>query len=247
MTGLALGAGVATAAKVLATQMNAAASSDAAPAAKAKEPSEESEVHFIEHGPAEGRQVALTFDDGPNPDVTDRILDELKQRGLRASFFMIGQNVVARPELARRVKAEGHEIANHSFTHPKLSTMPDSQVDEEIQKTQDTFGEILGHQAIWFRPPYGAFRKNQAWIPQGKGLGIVYWDVDTSDWAQPGEDKIVEAILGRSKPGSIVLCHDAHRQTADCLGRVLDGLLERDFKLSTLSELLVPGTPSPKA
>ena len=235
MTGYVLGGAVGTAAQILTGR--AAQVAGKSPAVTPKTASEET-VLFIEHGPAEGNRIALTFDDGPTPGVTDRILDELKQRRISATFFMIGNCVAAAPDLARRVLAEGHEIGNHSFTHPKLNTLPDAEVDAELQKTQEIFTRELNYQSKWFRPPYGAFRKNQSSIPYGKGLGVVLWSFDSRDWAQPGEDKIIDTITSQTQPGSIVICHDRHEQTANCIGRILDGLLERGFIFVTLSALV---------
>jgi peptidoglycan/xylan/chitin deacetylase (PgdA/CDA1 family) len=162
----------------------------------------------------------------------------LKRRKLHGTFFMIGRRIAAAPDLARRVLAEGHEVGNHTFTHPNLTTLPDSQVDEEIQKTQDILGEMLNYRAAWFRPPYGALRQNQADMPAKRGMGVALWSVDSGDWAQPGEAEIVGTVLAETKPGSIVICHDLYKQTADSVGPILDGLLERGFALETLSALL---------
>jgi len=194
--------------------------------------------HFIRSGPSEGNRIALTFDDGPAPGVTNVILDELRKRNIRSTFFMIGKRIVAAPELARRVLAEGHEVCNHTFNHVKLNRLPDQQVEWEIQKTQDTIGELLNHRSAWLRPPYGEFRKNQLGIPQSRDIGVVFWNVDPCDWSLPGEEKIASTILTHTKPGSIILCHDLRKQTASCIGQILDDLLERNFEFTSISELL---------
>lgn len=229
VTGLAVGSGIASAAQALAGAAGATAVPPVTPAP------ETTNLHFIGSGDGSGNRIAITFDDGPTPGVTDIVLDELKKRNIRSTFFMIGKRIVAAPELARRVLAEGHEVCNHTFNHLKLNTLPDQQVDWEIQKTQDTIGEVLNQHPTWLRPPYGAFRKNQIGIPQSKDLGVVFWNVDPRDWSQPGEATIVERILTQTKPGSIILCHDLHKQTAHCIGQILDGLLERDFKFTNIS------------
>jgi peptidoglycan/xylan/chitin deacetylase (PgdA/CDA1 family) len=238
VTGLALGAGVASAAQALAGKLASG------PVMTSVPPPVEKPVDFIRSGPGDGNRIAITFDDGPTPGVTEAVLDELGKRGLLATFFMIGQRVVAAPELARRVAAEGHEIGNHTFNHPKLNTLSDHQVGEEIQKTQAVLGEAAQSQPVWLRPPYGAFRKNQAALARGKNLGVVLWSVDSRDWSQPGADRIVETVLSETKPGSIILCHDLHRQTAESLPRILDGLLARGFNFVTLSSFL--GEPGRK-
>jgi peptidoglycan/xylan/chitin deacetylase (PgdA/CDA1 family) len=193
----------------------------------------------INGGPVQGNRIALTFDDGPNAGVTDRILDELKQRKLHATFFMIGQRVAAEPDLARRVLAEGHEIGNHTYTHPKFSEISDEEAAAEIDKMQYLVHEVLNnYDPAWFRPPYGIFRQNHFSLLERHGLRSVLGNVNTADWSQPGEDKIIGKILAETKAGSIIICHDLFAQTANCIGPVLDGLAERGFQPVTLSALL---------
>ncbi len=240
--GLVLGSGAVVAANMSLHKM-AAVSGEAdepqKPAIMARqEVPQAAKIEFIKSGPAVGNQIALTFDDGPTPGVTERILDELKQRQLRATFFMIGQKIAAAPDLARRVLAEGHEIGNHTFTHPKLTDLPPAQVEAEIQKSVETMRDLLGYRATWFRAPYDALRQNQASLVVQKGFGVVEWSVNPSDWAQPGEEKMISTILTETQAGSIIVCHDMHDQTANAVGRILDGLVERKFHLVTLSSLL---------
>jgi peptidoglycan/xylan/chitin deacetylase (PgdA/CDA1 family) len=240
--GMVLGGGVATAAHKILDKMAAVsgAMENPSPTSVAAKPetAKESKIEFITSGPVDGKRIALTFDDGPTPGVTDRILDELKQRNLRATFFMIGERIAAAPDLARRVLAEGHEVGNHTYTHPNLTKLPDAEVEAEIQKTQDVIREALDHRPAWFRPPYGALRQDQAGMVTTRGMGIVICNVDSRDWARPGEAEIIRKVLAETTAGSIILCHDMHQQTADGAGRILDGLLERGFSLETLSALL---------
>lgn len=230
----ALGAGLTVAAKVLGATI---ATKLPAPTAT-KAPVETPVPSFLESGPLEGNRIALTFDDGPTPGITEPILDQLKERGLVASFFMIGRHAAAAPDLVRRVYAEGHAVGNHSYTHPKLAEMPDAQAESELARTQDTLAEIIGQRPTAFRPPFGSFRKNQAVIAQKLGLRVVLGNVDSRDWKQPGEDKIIDTILTQTKAGSIIVCHELHRQTIDCLGRVLDQLLERQFRFVPITAFL---------
>jgi peptidoglycan/xylan/chitin deacetylase (PgdA/CDA1 family) len=193
---------------------------------------------IIECGPSTRPHIALTFDDGPNPGVTDRILDELQKRGAKATFFMIGERIAASPELARRVVAEGHDVANHTYTHPKLTEVPPARVEEELQKTQDIIHDVLGVQATWFRPPYLTFRRDLAPHVQRRGLRVVTGNVDPADWSQPGEEKIIEVITQKATPGSIVICHDMYAQTANAIGTILDRLLAAGLTPVTLSTLM---------
>jgi peptidoglycan/xylan/chitin deacetylase (PgdA/CDA1 family) len=239
---MVLGGGVATAARTLLGKMAAASTAMGAPATVPKEETaqgaESARIDFIKSGPPDGKRIALTFDDGPTPGVTDLILDELAKRKLHATFFMLGQHITAAPDLARRVLAEGHEIGNHTFTHANLTKLADPQAEAEIQKAQEIMGELLNYRAAWFRPPYGALRQTQAGMLARRGMGIVLWSVDTADWSQPGEDKIIGTALAQTTPGSIILCHDSHQQTANAVGPILAGLLERGLAFATLSELM---------
>ena len=191
----------------------------------------ESEVNpaFINSGPGFGNKLALTFDDGPTPGVTERVLEELKKRNMHATFFLIGAKVDARPDLARRLVEEGHDVANHSYTHPRLAGMGDAAVDQQIGRTQEAITRATGVTPVWFRPPYGAFRREQGPLASKYGLGVAYWSVDPKDWAQPGSSAITQRVLSASQPGSIILLHDLHAQTADAVPAIFDGLKERAF------------------
>jgi peptidoglycan/xylan/chitin deacetylase (PgdA/CDA1 family) len=222
----ALGAGMAAAAWILGGKAAARLEPSAAAAMQTETPA----LPFLESGPPVGNRIALTFEDGPTPGITEPILDRLKDRRLAATFFMIGRQAAAAPELARRVLADGHVVGNHSYTHPKLTELPDAQAESELARTQDILAEILNHRPAVFRPPYGSFRKNQSPLARKLGLRVVLWSVDSCDWNQPGEGQIIDTILTQTKAGSIILCHDLHHQTADSLGCVLDQLLERQFE-----------------
>ena len=184
---------------------------------------------FINSGPGFGNRVALTFDDGPSPGVTERVLTELSKRNLYATFFLIGAKVDASPQLARRIVDEGHDVANHSYTHPRLAGMSDSAVEQQLSRTQESISRATGVTPVWFRPPYGAFRREQGSIASRRGLGVAYWSVDPKDWSQPGSSAIAQRVLSASQAGSIILLHDLHPQTADAVPAIFDGLIERSF------------------
>ncbi|NJK92917.1 MAG: polysaccharide deacetylase family protein [Blastochloris sp.] len=194
--------------------------------------------HFVWRGPGLGRRIAMTFDDGPSPGITEIVLAELAKRNLTATFFMIGSKVERYPALAKAVADAGHEIGNHSFTHPTLSSLSEDRVDQELERTQHAIAQATGQTPVWFRPPYGAFRNNQGHIPQSKNLGVAYWSVDPRDWAKPGVSAIVSRINSGTNPGSIILLHDLHRQTADATGAVLDQLMEASYTFTSLTGFL---------
>ena len=244
--GLVLNSGAATAAHRLLAKMSAASGTppNLQTSAKPRQtipPAETvtcDEFGHIQTGPAQENRVALTFDDGPNPGVTDRILDEFKLRSVHATFFMIGERIARNPELARRVLAEGHDVANHTYTHPKLPELTDEQADAEIQKTKDIMEQMMNHHANYFRPPYGVLRADQFDLLKRHRLKSVLGDVSPRDWSEPGEEQIIERVLTGAKAGSIIICHDLAAQTANSIGPILDGLLARNLMPVTLSSFL---------
>jgi peptidoglycan/xylan/chitin deacetylase (PgdA/CDA1 family) len=232
LPGMVASTGMATAVEALIRRIAQAAPPPVEPAGKPGEA-----VPFFEHGAGEKNQIALTFDDGPVPGVTEIILEELRKREVRATFFMIGEKAAAAPDLARRVLDEGHEIGNHTFSHSKLSELPDKAAEEEIEKTENLFSELFGYKAAWFRPPYGALRQNQAALATNRKLGVALWSIDSEDWRRPGESQIAKNVLTKTKAGSIILCHELS-QTAGCLEKIFDGLEKGQFRPVTISSLL---------
>jgi peptidoglycan-N-acetylglucosamine deacetylase len=190
--------------------------------------------------------IAMTFDDGPSADNTPRLLEMLKQRNIKATFFLIGQNAAANPDLVRRILAEGHEIGNHSWTHPQLSKLSDDRVTAEITKTQDAIKDASGFTPTLLRPPYGAITPRQReWIANQFGLTIILWSVDPFDWKRPGASVITQRILSQVRPGAIVLSHDIHKQTVDAMPATLDGLIAKGYKFVTVSQLIAMNKPKP--
>jgi len=198
--------------------------------------------------------IAMTFDDGPSPETTPRLLDILKQRNIKATFFMIGQNAERNPTIVKRILAEGHEIGNHSWTHPQLSKLSDDRVTDEINKTQNAIKDASGYTPVILRPPYGAITARQKeWIEKQFGLSVIIWSVDPFDWKRPGVSVIEQRILAGARPGAIVLSHDIHKQTVDAMPATLDALAAKGFKFVTVSQLIAMNkpksspTPSPQS
>lgn len=193
----------------------------------------------VNDGPGFGRRLALTFDDGPDPRNTPRVLKALRERNVTATFFMIGRNVNAHPDLAAQVLAEGHEVANHSYTHPKLSRYSNSRVISELERCQQAIHTATGVTPVWFRPPYGAWAtKRQGPLAVKESLGVAMWSVDTNDWRDRNARIVTKRAVGNAKPGSIILMHDIHRSTADAVPAILDGLLDRGYEMTTMSGFL---------
>lgn len=196
----------------------------------------------------DGQYIAMTFDDGPSAENTPRLLDMLKERGIKATFFLIGQNAAEHPEIVKRILAEGHEIGNHSWTHPQLSKLSDDRVTDEIVKTQDAIHDASGYTPTLLRPPYGAVTLRQReWIESHFGLNVILWSVDPFDWKRPGASVIEQRILSGAEPGAIVLSHDIHKQTVDAMPATLDALIQKGYKFVTVSQLIAMNHPKPAA
>ncbi len=194
----------------------------------------------------DGPFIAMTFDDGPSEKLTPELLDLLAQRHIHATFFVIGKNVAEHPEILQRAVREGHEIANHSWSHPAFGKMSDARVRTELQKTDDAIRSAIGGRPVLMRPPYGSISARQKkWINEEFGYRTILWDVDPLDWKRPGPAVVTSRILKETRPGSIVLSHDIHPGTIKAMPETLDKLQAKGFKFVTVSELLAMGKPMP--
>ncbi len=164
----------------------------------------------------------------------------LKERGIKATFFLVGKNAAAYPDIVKRIVDEGHEVANHTWTHNQLSRMKDTKVFDELQKTHDAIVKACGVAPILYRPPYGAIRISQRkTIHDHFQYPTILWDVDPNDWQPPRTvAKVHDRLLAQTKPGSIILCHDIHQPTVDAMPSTLDELLARGFKFATVTQLI---------
>lgn len=194
----------------------------------------------------DGPYIAMTFDDGPSAKLTPKLLDLLAAHHIKATFFLIGQNVAENPEIVAREAREGHEIANHSWSHPNLAKMSDDGVRGQLHKTEDAIRSAAGHVPTLLRPPYGSITPRQKkWINQEFGYKIVLWDVDPLDWRRPGPNVVCNRIVKNTRAGSIVLAHDIHPGTIEAMPCVLNQLEAKGFKFVTVSELIAKETPLP--
>lgn len=190
-----------------------------------------------------GNFIAITFDDGPHPQNTPRLLDILAQRNIKATFYVIGRSVDLHPGVLRRTVAEGHEVGNHSHTHRLLSKLGNTEVRQEMQRCQDAVGRAAGVRPRTMRPPYGGLLQSQReLIHEEFGYPTILWSVDPLDWKRPGPSVVTSRILSGTTAGGIVLAHDLHSQTVDAMPATLDGLLKRGFKFVTVSQLIAMKT-----
>lgn len=194
----------------------------------------------------DGPYIAMTFDDGPHGVLTPKLLDLLAARHIKATFFVVGQCVAEFPEILKRAAREGHEIANHSWSHPNLGKMSDDAVRSQLQKTDDAIKNAIGVRPTLMRPPYGSITARQkSWIHDEFGYRIIIWDVDPLDWKRPGPSIVTHRIVSETHPGSIILSHDIHAPTIEAMPATFEQLQEKGFKFVTVSELIAMAKPKP--
>lgn len=181
------------------------------------------------------KQIALTFDDGPDAVWTEKLLDGLKERGVKVTFFVIGEKIEGNEELLKRMYEEGHLIGNHSYHHVELNRLRESTVLEEIEKTNDLIYGATGYRPEFIRPPYGSWNRK---VDCPGEMISVYWTIDTLDWQTQDEDSVVDKILTQAKDGDIILLHDIFESSVDGALEAIDRLIEEGYELVTVDQLM---------
>jgi len=192
-------------------------------------------------------RVALTFDDGPNGRYTLDILNILEHNNTKACFFLLAKNVERSPEIALRIKEEGHLIGNHTYNHPHLNTLNSQEILWQIEETEAVFNRILNIKPQFFRPPYGEYNETVERIIQKKGYRLVLWDMDccSMDWRNPVPELITEVATSNAEDGSIILLHDGRNirmgepreNTVAALPEIIRIFKEKNFDILRLDEL----------
>lgn len=185
-------------------------------------------------------RIALTFDDGPSRQYTAKILDILQKYNVKATFFVVGVNVEKQPALLRRVIAEGHEVGNHTYSHPHLHKMDKATLTEELAKTDQLLREVGGISPTLFRPPEGVVNPAVKTAAQSGGYSLVLWTIDTRDWALNSSNNIIRMIDQKATDGDIILFHDwiaGDSPTPAVLEIIIPRLQKRGFEFVTVSEL----------
>lgn len=190
------------------------------------------------------KYVALTFDDGPRRDTTSVLLDGLLERGVSATFFVIGRQIPGNEDLLRRMRAEGHQVGNHTWSHVRLSGRTAEETLEEVGRTEAALEEILGPGSYWLRPPYGLVDQQ---AEAAVDVPMVKWSVDPRDWESRNTEQVVRAILSAVEPNSIILLHDLYPTSVEAALQVVDALQAEGYVFVTVEELLERNgvTPEP--
>ena len=187
----------------------------------------------------EAPYIAMTFDDGPHASNTPRLLDILRARNVRATFYVVEPNVKRYPHIMQRIVAEGHEIGNHTITHRNLTKLSDQAIRHELGQTHNAIISVTGVAPQTMRPPFGALGARQReMIRREFGYPAVFWSVDPEDWKRPGVGVVTRRLVEGATPGGILLAHDIHAPTISAVPGVLDELLRRGYRFVTVSELI---------
>ena len=177
--------------------------------------------------------IALTFDDGPG-EYTEELINCLVENNAKATFFMLGQNVEAYPEIAKKVSDAGMELGNHSYSHPDLVTIGSEAAAQQVSNTDAALKSATGFEATVMRPPGGSFNDS---VKAAIDHPLIIWSIDTRDWATKSEDQTYQVVMDNAQDGSVVLMHDIHEWSVKAAIRMIPDLIAKGFKLVTVSDL----------
>ena len=180
--------------------------------------------------------VALTFDDGPSKYWTEGLLDGLKERNVKATFFLIGANAEVNPELVERMAAEGHLIGNHTYSHVQLTTISNEAACAEIEEANAVLTAAVGEVIHYIRPPFGSWQEG---LDSLVDMQVVLWNVDPQDWKVQNTDVIVEKVLREVEDGDIILLHDVYKESVEAAFRIIDELQKRGYEFVRVDEILL--------
>nr|WP_294469016.1 polysaccharide deacetylase family protein [uncultured Sellimonas sp.] len=184
----------------------------------------------------EDKKIAITFDDGPDAVFTPVLLDGLKQRNVKASFFVIGQEAEKYPELIQRMKEEGHLIGNHTYHHVELTRVDAQTEQKEIEMTNEVLEQITGERPVFLRPPYGSWREE---ILQDMEMLPVKWNIDPLDWCTKSTGEIVRKVVTQAEENGIILLHDCYGPSVEAGLQIIDTLTEAGYRFVTVDELIM--------
>ena len=186
--------------------------------------------------PVETPKIALTFDDGPSAAWTPALLDGLKERGVKAPFFLIGENADKNPEIVKRMAEEGHLIGNHTYHHVELTKVSENEARLELADTSAVIVRITGKEPEYMRPPFGAWQRK---LEQEIQMLPVLWTIDPLDWTTENQDEIVNKVVTEAEENDIILLHDCYKSSIEAGLRIVDILQEEGFVFVTVDELLL--------
>ena len=187
------------------------------------------------------KKVAISFDAAWGSDITPKLLETLKKHSIKTTFFLVKFWMDKYPDMPRRIAKEGHEIGNHSATHPNMGSLSKQEIIKEMTDTHNKIKELTGQKATLFRPPFGDYSNTLITTCNESGYHVIQWDVDSLDWKDLSASAIYDRVIGQIKPGSIVLFHNNGKHTGEALEPIIKELHNRGYKIVPISELLIKG------
>ena len=189
----------------------------------------------VPQGTAQQKLVALTFDDGPHPNYTGPLLDGLKERGVRATFFLVGTQIQYAPELVTRMAREGHQIGVHTYSHVSVTGLDREEFRLQVEGTRRLIYSMLGERELWLRPPYGILDENaKKWADSP----VILWSVDPEDWKDDQVKRIKKHLVTHVRDGDIILMHDIYPSSVEAALAAVDELKGQGFHFVTVAELM---------
>ncbi len=182
------------------------------------------------------KKIAITFDDGPNPEFTIQLLDGLRARDVQATFFLLGQNIGEHPDIVRTMHEDGHLIANHTYSHMELTAENGTAYVEEVEKTNALISALTGEDTNFVRPPYGVWDER---YEEELDMIPVFWTIDPQDWCTFDADTIVERVIAKAEEDAIILLHDSYQSSVDAALEIIDILQAEGYEFVTVDELLM--------
>jgi peptidoglycan/xylan/chitin deacetylase (PgdA/CDA1 family) len=185
------------------------------------------------------KSIALTFDDGPDPDTTPQILETLRDKGVKATFFVIGRKAEKYPDLLRRIDEEGHIVANHSYSHNYLiAFFSKEKLKKDLDRCSNIITDILGKSPRFYRPPFGVTNPHYAGVLKELNLQSIGWSLRSLDTRANNKYEIINRVISKLKARDIILLHDDRKITAESLADLIEHCLQKDVKIETLSRLI---------
>jgi peptidoglycan/xylan/chitin deacetylase (PgdA/CDA1 family) len=186
-----------------------------------------------------GQYVMLTFDDGPHPEITPKILDILKMKKIRATFFVIGMKAIENQQLLSRMVEEGHEVAAHGWNHNAITKLSHFHLVNNLNQTKNAIYTATKKLPLVYRPPFGLSNADiNTYIVKEQKMKVILWSIDSKDWELKDPAIIAKNIIDSTDPGDVILCHDVHQHTIEAVSLLVDGLTKADYEFLTLSQML---------
>ncbi len=187
------------------------------------------------------KKVAISFDAAWGADSTPKLLEILKEHNVKATFFLTGIWVKKYPEMVQAIAAAGHEIGNHSLTHPHFASLPEAEIKQELDENDALIFKLTNKHTRLFRPPFGEYDNLVLQTARGMGYEVIQWSVDSLDWQNIGKEAIVDRVLKNVQPGAIILFHNNAKYTPEALPVILDALQQQGYQIVPVSDLLLKG------